>query len=293
MFPLPPTLLLLLFPDGRFLSPRWRLVGWLAVATTGLALLGAAFQPVLTVGLATTIPNPTSIPAVAQTAASLEAIAASSLLFWLLLAALSAVIRWRRSRGIARQQLKWFAYAVMVALAAGVSAAVANAISGEVTYLVVLLTGLALAGLTIGVPLAMAAAMLRYRLYDIDLVINRTLVYGALTFLLVLIYFGSVILFQTLFRLVAGQSSQLAIVASTLAIAALFNPLRQRIQSFIDRRFYRRKYDALQTLAAFSNVVRNEVELDDLGDELLGFIRETMQPTQVSLWLKPAEHKGV
>jgi hypothetical protein len=293
MFPLLPALLLMLFPDGRFLTPRWPVVAWLLVGSTALAIAAGLVQPLLRVGLTDTIDNPTAVPALAAPGQQLQAIAANALLFWLALAAFSVVLRWQRSRGVARQQLKWFAYAVLLTIVAGSSAGAAALISGRITYLVVLLGGLALSGLTIGVPLAMAAAMLRYRLYDIDLVINRTLVYGTLTFLLLLIYFGSVILFQLLFRLVTGQGSQLAIVASTLAIAALFNPLRQRIQEFIDRRFYRRKYNALQTLAEFSEVVRNEVELDDLGDELLCFIRETLQPAEVSLWLKPAEEKGV
>jgi len=138
-----------------------------------------------------------------------------------------------------------------------------------------------------GLPVAVSIAILRYRLYEIDLLINRTLVYGALTTSLVAVYVVSIVVLQGLLRALTGQESQLAIVASTLMIAALFQPLRRRIQSFIDRRFYRRKYDARKTLEAFSARLRNETDLDALGDDLVGVVRETMQPAHVSLWLRP------
>jgi len=138
-------------------------------------------------------------------------------------------------------------------------------------------------------PLAIAVAIFRYRLYDIDIIINRALVYGSLTAMLALIYVGGVIGMQAAFRAITGQGSTLAVVASTLAIAALFNPLRDRIQSFIDRRFYRRKYDARKTLEAFSAKLRNETNLEALNDELMGVVRETMQPAHVSVWLRTAD----
>jgi hypothetical protein len=144
-----------------------------------------------------------------------------------------------------------------------------------------------------GVPIAVGFAVLRYRLYNIDLLINRTLVYGTLTILLGTTYFGSVVVLQQLLRVLIGQESTLAVVASTLTIAALFNPLRRRIQSFIDRRFYRKKYDARKALESFSAKLRDETDLEALNAELVGVVRETMQPAHVSLWLRPeASPKG-
>jgi hypothetical protein len=137
------------------------------------------------------------------------------------------------------------------------------------------------------IPIAAGIAIQRYRLYDIDLIVNRSLVYGLLTAVLVLVYLGGVVSLQYAFRALTGEGSQLAIVASTLAIAALFNPLRRQVQAFVDRRFYRRKYDAAKTLEAFSTKLRDETDLDALNNELVGVVRETMQPAHVSLWLRP------
>jgi hypothetical protein len=151
---------------------------------------------------------------------------------------------------------------------------------GRVGYALVLI-GLA------GIPIAMGIAVTRYRLYEIDLIINRTLVYGSLTAMLVALYFGGIVMLQRVFVLLTGEQSTLAVVASTLLIAALFTPLRRRIQGFIDRRFYRRKYDTRKTLEAFSAQLRNETDLDALSDDLVSVVWETMQPAHVSLWLRP------
>jgi hypothetical protein len=151
---------------------------------------------------------------------------------------------------------------------------------GRVGYALVLI-GLA------GIPIAMGIAVTRYRLYEIDLIINRTLVYGSLTAMLVALYFVGIVLLQRVFVLLTGEQSTLAVVASTLLIAALFTPLRRRIQGFIDRRFYRRKYDTRKTLEAFTAQLRNETDLDALSDDLVSVVWETMQPAHVSLWLRP------
>jgi hypothetical protein len=195
----------------------------------------------------------------------------------LALSAISLVVRLRRATGIERQQLKWFVYAV--ALFALVSP-LSLLIFGDGTLIVVILPL---------VPAAAGIAILKYRLFDIDLIINRTLVYGSVTITLGIVYFGGVVSLQYLFRTLTGEGSQLAIVASTLVIAALFNPLRRRIQSFIDRRFYRRKYDAAKTLETFGARLRNETDLDTIGGDLVSVVRETMQPEHVSLWLRPGE----
>ncbi len=203
-------------------------------------------------------------------------------------AALAVFVRLRRAKGVERQQIKWFVYA---AAASVIGTNLAYLIPGVIdTPLWFERVGLALNIATIpAIPVAIGIAILRYRLYDIDLLINRTLVYGALTALLALVYFGGVTATQTIFQALTSQEEQpqLAIVVSTLVIAALFNPLRRRIQGFIDRRFYRSKYDARKTLEAFSAKLRDETDLDALNAELVGVVRETMQPAHVTLWLRP------
>jgi hypothetical protein len=169
--------------------------------------------------------------------------------------------------------MKWFVYAAALILLAPV-----------VDQLPDVVNGVWLAQVLIATSTAIGIAVLRYRLYGIDVVINRTLVYGPLTAMLVLVYLGGVVFLQYAFRILTGQGSQIAIVASTLAIAALFNPLRRRIQAFVDRRFYRRKYNAAKTLEAFSTKLR---DLGALNAELVSVVRQTMQPANVSLWLRP------
>ena len=204
-----------------------------------------------------------------------------------LTAAASLLVRLIRSKGIERQQVKWFAFAVgMLAISTTLAYVVSEAM--DVLWLGWISSVLVIASL-VGLPVAMSIAILRYRLYNIDLLINRTLVYGALTVLLAVVYFGGVTATEAIFRTLTGQEQQpqLAIVVSTLVIAALFNPLRRRLQSFVDRRFYRSKYDAGKTLEAFSAKLRDETDLDALSGDLVGVVRETMRPSHVSLWLRP------
>jgi hypothetical protein len=196
----------------------------------------------------------------------------------------SLFVRFRRVRGEERQQIKWFACASVLTFGfVFVSQALSNTEGG------LLEAGLAVVGLILvpSIPVATGVAILKYRLYDVDIVINRTIVYGTLTATLVAVYFGGIVVLQRMFVFLTGQQSTLAVVASTLLIAALFNPLRYRIQAFIDRRFYRRKYDARKTLETFSATLRDETNLDALSDNLVGVVRETMQPAHVSLWLRP------
>lgn len=198
---------------------------------------------------------------------------------------LALLVRFRRSGPVERLQLKWVVYSVT--LAATTALVVEVGLANLVPTLYPAGTAVVSVAIIV-IPLGMGVAMLRYRLYDIDTVINRTLVYGALTASLVLLYVGGVVALQYVFRVFAGGGSQLAIVASTLLIAALFNPLRHRIQTLIDRRFYRRKYDARTTLSAFSRKLREETDLDVLGQDLVSVVRNTVQPEHVSLWLKPS-----
>jgi hypothetical protein len=202
-------------------------------------------------------------------------------------AAGSVIVGRRNARGVERQQIKWLLYVgPLFFIAAGLHIGFYYFWLTErswglwASYLLVIVGGLS-------GPIAIGIAILRYRLYEIDTLINRTLVYGSLTAALVALYFGGIVVFQRIFVLLTGQQSTLAVVASTLLIAALFTPLRRRIQSFIDRRFYRRKYDARKTLEGFSAKLRNETDLDALSEDLVGVVRETMQPAHVSLWLKP------
>jgi hypothetical protein len=198
---------------------------------------------------------------------------------------ISLVVRFRRARGVERQQIKWFAFSGVVFCAVFAAGPFLWSLP-QVAATAWIWPVLFLAGAST-VPLTIGIAILRHRLYDIDLIINRALVYAPLSATLALIYVGSVVGMQVVFRALTGQESTLAVVASTLAIAALFNPLRRRIQSFIDRRFYRSKYDAAKTLAAFGSRLREETDLDSLSDDVLGVIRETMQPEHASLWLHP------
>src|SRR5215210_4454068 len=277
----PTTFLLLLFPDGRLPSPRWRPVAWCAV----LGLIGFLAGYTLEPGPLEDFPqitNPYGVDSLILEAVALAgAILASASM---VASAISLIVRMRRAGRAQHQQIKWLTYGGALAVGAVFVGGVISVWIGEVGYA---LTSIGL----LGVPIFTGVAMTRYRLYEIDIVINRTLVYGALTAALVAVYFGGVATLQALFRALTGQEQQpqLAIVVSTLAIAALFDPLRRRIQSIIDRRFYRAKYDARETLEAFSAKLRDETDLEALCDELAGVVKETMQPAHVSIWLRPDE----
>jgi hypothetical protein len=275
-----PMFLLLLFPDGRFVSKRWRLAGWVLGVLVVFATASKALKPER---IAPGLDNPFAPGGVAgELLIVLDRVTDAIALPAFALAVAGLVIRLWRSRGVERQQLKWFAFsAALVGAGLGSSVFLPSKGAADLAFLVGLL---ALAGL----PVAAGIAILQYRLYDIDLIVNRALVYGPLTATLVVVYVGSVVMLQYVLQVLTGGGSQLAIVVSTLLIAALFNVLRRRIQAFIDRRFYRRKYDAQKTLAAFSQQLRDETDLDVLGADLVALVRTTIQPEHVSLWLKPA-----
>jgi hypothetical protein len=261
----------LLFPDGRPPGRRWRLVAWAGGAGGAVLFCGTAFQS----GRLENYPwvaNPLAIDGMPAT------VAWAGMAAWLacsLAAMLAVIMRFRRSRGVERQQLKWFTAAVVGLVVMFVLSGALTPVIGEQAAWAIAATGL------LGVALAVALAILRHRLYDIDVVINRALVYGGLTATLGAAYLGTVLLIG----LAVGRSG-LAVAVSTLAVAALFGPARARIQAAVDRRFYRRKYDAQRTLEAFAASLRDEVALDALDAELRGVVRSTMQPAHVSLWLR-------
>jgi len=278
----------LLFPHGRLPSHRWRFVAWLSAISCAAALISGMleyeFLREYTWPEDLTYVKPLFTGPVTEVAATVFWNSSMIILAMLFTSGGSLVLRLHRSVGEERQQLKWVVYSV---------ALLAFALPSTILLIIILQSlenvRVFFAVLFPLIPISVGIAILRYRLYDIDLLINRTLVYGSLTAMLALVYFGGVTATQAIFRALTGQEEQpqIIIVASTLVIAALFNPLRRRIQSFIDRRFYRRKYDAAKTLEAFSAKLRDETNLDALSDDLVGVVRETMQPAHVSLWLRP------
>ena len=276
---LPTTFLLLLFPDGRLLSPRWRPVAWLAGFGIAVLFVAEALKP----GRLEDYPqirNPYGVEG--GVIDGLEGLALLAVTIGIAASALSLILRFRRSRGEQRQQMKWLAFAgAIAALTFPLAIAVYDTVGSTVANAAIMLS-------VLGLPIATCVAILRYRLYDIDVVINRTLVYGALTATLAVAYLGSVLVLQLALRGVTGGSG-LAVAASTLAVAALFRPARARIQQGVDRRFYRRKYDAHRTLEGFASRLRNEVDLEALGAELGSVVHETLQPAHVSLWLRVPE----
>jgi hypothetical protein len=267
---------LLLTPTGRLPSPRWRWWATLAAAAPVVMVLGSVVQPD---PLAPDwYGNPLAVPALARVLVVPAVVGAAIVILSLLVGAGSLVMRFRRTRGVERQQLRWLAYAA--ALAAGlllVALVAAFLLVNETLVIVSLALGMAL------LPLATGAAILRYRLYDIDRIVSRTVAYGLLTVLLGGGYAGVVLGLGQLF----GRQSSLAVAGATLAVAAVFQPARRRIQALVDRRFNRRRYDAARTIAAFSARLRQQVDLDSLTAELLAVVEQAMQPSQASLWLRP------
>jgi hypothetical protein len=285
------TYLLLLFPDGRLPSRRWRPLAWLSGAVILLLSACVMLAPGRLGNLAG-VRKPFGIEGADWLAAGAWVLL-PLLPVCMLASALSLVLRYRHSRGDERQQIKWIAFAasvvvVLYAIAMVVSFAFPEeswTTAGSVWWLN-LLTYAVLASFTL-VPIAVGIAVLKYRLYEIDLLINRALVYGSLSAMLALVYVGGVVGLQALLRALTGQESTLAVVASTLAIAALFSPLRRWVQTFVDRRFYRRKYDAAKTLSAFNARLREETDLNALSADLVGVARDAVQPEHASLWLRP------
>jgi uncharacterized membrane protein YhdT len=278
---------ILLFPTGRLPSRRWRLLVWLTVAFVLVGVISSALSPGALMGVLGSIQNPFGIEGFSNVYYKANLFAVSPLLT--IAAALSLFVRLRPAIGIERQQIKWFVYAAAAYVSGSTLAYIVPGVMD--TPLWFERAGFAFNIITIpAMPIAIGIAILRYRLYDIDLIINRTLVYGLLTATLALLYVGGVLALQGTFRTLTGQESQLAVVASTLTIAALFNPLRRRIQSFIDRRFYRRKYDARKTLDTFNTRLRDEVNLDSLTANLVMVVKDTMQPAHVYVWLRPDTH---
>jgi hypothetical protein len=275
---------ILLFPSGRVSSPRELLVlrGLAAAAVAGglaYALGEGAFDAPFE-----KFSNPLGIPGSRIPLSIVAVLSWLACLVFMSAAAVSLVARLRRARGLERLQLKWVVYAGAV-LAAVFLIGFPTFFVGDVSDTVDTLRSSAFTVATAGIPVAAGIAILRHNLYDIDVVINRTLVYGSLTATLALVYVGSVLLLQLALGPITSGSS-LAVAVSTLAVAALFRPARARIQAVVDRRFYRRRYDAARTLEGFSARLREQVDLDALGAELRGVVRETMQPAHVSLWLR-------
>jgi hypothetical protein len=275
----------LLFPNGRLPSPRWRVVLWAQWVLVAVFLVGAAFFDD-TLGFFPGYHNPYLIVPLPSLAGLTP-----SLMLPNLAAALSLVLRARRARGDERQQLKWVGYAVALFTLSFVGGASLNGLVAfgllEPNTLASDAFGVVAFGSFLGVPLAIAVAVLRYRLYDIDVLINRTLVYAALSATLAATYFAAVVVLQAALRPLTG-GSEVAVALSTLSVVALFAPLRRRIQGAVDRRFYRSRYDAQRTFDAFGVRLRDEVDLDSVRADLLEVVHETLRPAHAGVWLREA-----
>jgi hypothetical protein len=276
------TFLLLLFPDGRLPSQRWRPVTWAAAGTLALITLWAAFAPRPFEGPSGMPQNPLGIERAAGLFRLLEVMTGPALLALTALSLASLVLRFRRSHGQQRQQLKWFTYAALLTIGSWALfdfADLGDRLPDPVDLLLSMVTVWV-------IPAAIGIAILRYHLYDIDRLINRTLVFGLLTALLGAIYAGVVLMLGQLFGGIGEEAPSWAVAGATLAVAALFQPARRRIQQLVDRRFNRRRYSAAQTIEAFSTRLHQQIDLDTLSAELLAVVDQTMQPTKASLWLR-------
>jgi hypothetical protein len=271
----------LLFPTGRLPSSRWRPAAWFAAGAIAFLTIGYALSPGEITDRTPGLNNPfglTTLPNLHAWVATLEA---PLTLTAFLISVVSLVVRYRWAQTGERQQIKWFVYTTIFMVAVMIGNEFYAASFGD------RLPDFVFGALLTLLPVSVGIAILRYRLFDIDLIIRRTLLYTLLSLTLALLYFGSVLILETLVRSLTGQGrSQWVTVLSTLAIAALFTPLRRQMQDGIDRRFYRRKYDAEQVLAAFGETVRNETDLHKLSEQLMIVVQKTMQPTRISLCLK-------
>ena len=285
----------LVFPDGRLLTPRWRVAMWTGIVSLALGIAAAAFKPgPLDTEMRGDPLNPLGVGGTAgQVLSVADDISNMLVLVAFLLAGASLIVRLRRSQGRARQQVKWFAYVGALAVV-GLALAMVDVFNetlggtptpswsetlGAIGWITALMT------ILIGLPVAIGIAILRHRLYDIDVVINRTLVYGSLTVLLGATYLFLVLGLRVVLAPLTGQSD-LAVAASTLAVAGLFRPARSRIQHVVDRRFFRSRYDTERTLEGFAAQLRSEIDLESLGIDLREVVSDTMHPEHVSLWLR-------
>ena len=284
-----PLLLVPLFlPDGRLPSPRWRPVAFALWGMAALWVIHAGFKPG-PLEVSRRVSNPLGIEAFEEVFEAVELVLGPLALVTIAIGIASLVVRFRRAHGVERQQLKWLALGAAGVIACFGAIAVTESVFGkDLSDAVVTLV---IAAAILSLPGAIAVAVLRARLYDIDIIVNRTLVYGALTAMLASAYLGIVVVLQRVLDPLTADSD-IAIAGSTLAVAALFRPLRARVQTFIDHRFYRRKYNAAATLSAFSSHLREQVDLDSLGRELVGVVGTTMQPAHASLWLRPPPEGG-
>ncbi|MDP9440244.1 MAG: hypothetical protein M3P49_16130 [Actinomycetota bacterium] len=278
--------LFFLFPDGRLASARWRPVFWAVSIFAVVAAFATALEPGRLYSFPT-VENPFGLGGLfGRIAADAKNVTDLAAMPVLLVSLASMVSRLRGAWGRERLQLKWITYAAALTAVSFALSFLAGSLTGDWGGISDLFFLAGVVGFA-GIPVAAAIAILKHRLYDIDRIINRTLVYATLTVSLLLIYVGSVVVLRGLVFGFTGRSSQLVVVASTLAVAALFVPLRRRIQGAIDRRFYRKKYDAAKTLEAFSARLRDETDLGALGADLVGVVRETVQPAHARLWLRP------